>query len=176
MKLSKKYIVSTSLTSALLLAGLAGCATDGSEVKDFFPADNEQRHVRQMADAQATAGAREDATIGAAHFTGSKLNSLGTEKLCRMVPDDLTDDLVVNLNLPANDLTSARKDAVMAYLKTCGMDASHVKIHDGANMDVTHPVAYDLARMNKTESGDAAGASSSSTSTMKPAMGLASGK
>jgi hypothetical protein len=163
MKLNKKIIVNSGIAASLALASLTGCATDKSTPKDFFPADNEQRRSRQFMSAQANKGAREDATLGAYHFDGSKLNSLGSEKLARIAPMNGEGNVEIYLNLPNNDMKPARREEVMIYLKTLGMADASIKLHDGANLGVTTPTADGLARMSKVETGGAAGEESGST-------------
>ena len=74
----KKNLKVTLLTASLLASlGLstAGCGTDGSYDKDFFPSG--ERQANKIANAQAAAGARSDASLSSAHFDGGALNSLG---------------------------------------------------------------------------------------------------
>lgn len=160
MKLNKKIIVNLGMAANLALAGLTGCATDGSTAKDFFPKDNEQRRSRQFMSVQANLGAREDATLHAMHFDGNKLNSLGTQKLARMAPVDGEGVVNVYINVPNNDLKSARREEVTVYLKACGLADADIKLHDGANDGVTTPTADGLSRLSKVETGGVAGESS----------------
>jgi hypothetical protein len=149
-----KWIIRALVAAALAgLGTAAGCATDKSEPKDFFPMD-EQRKVQNIADVQAANGAREDATLQPYHFTGGKLNSLGQEKLAKIVPDELEDDTVVYLNLPETaEKTAARRDDVMAYLKSLGVSEEHAKINLGTNPELAHPAEEGLTRLAKTETG-----------------------
>lgn len=155
MKLSKSMIVSAGV---VLMA--AGCATDGSEPKDFFAPMDENRATTQFINAQANSAAHEDATLASAHFTGSKLNSLGTEKLTRLVPEESGEEVTVNLDLKAGDLANSRRDAVVGFLKNAGVAESSIKVKIGPNDGATHPAAEQISRMSKTELG---GAGSSST-------------
>jgi hypothetical protein len=159
------------LLALLGLGAFAGCNSDKSAMDDFFP-DKQERKSHQISEAQATAGARKDATLQDYHFDGAKLNSLGEAKLDLMIPDEQDDDMTVYVNVPANDITSNRKNAVSEYLKYRGVDASHVKLVDGINPDTITPAAEGMARLSKTETSDdssAAGGTSggSSTATMK---------
>src|SRR5438105_14078644 len=47
---------------------------------DFLPNDD-SRSWKQVANLQAAAGAQDDASLSAEHFTGGKLNALGRHKL-----------------------------------------------------------------------------------------------
>jgi hypothetical protein len=158
---TKKYLTLTTtavLAFAGLTAGGGGCATDKSEPKDFFPPADGHRKVNQFTDVQASNGAQEDATLQPLHFRGSRLNSLGQDKLDLIIPDEPDGDVIVYLNLPAgSELTSARHDNVLAYLKAAGIDEEHIKLHDGPNLESTHPAAEDLSRLSKTETGIAGG-------------------
>src|SRR4051812_14440078 len=100
MKLTKNIIVNAGYALSLALAGLTGCDSDKSSAQTFFPPDNDMRRSRQFMNVQATAGAREDLTLGAQHFTGGKLNSLGSQKLARIVPDGNDGDVIVYLDVP----------------------------------------------------------------------------
>src|SRR3982751_1213691 len=113
-------IKASTLRTILLLSlgpvGLTACGTDGSYYKDFFPPADGTRRVDQIANAQADNGAREDATLQGHHFDGKKLNSLGCEKLDRMIPDDPDADITVYVNLPDSEIATARKTDVITYL------------------------------------------------------------
>jgi hypothetical protein len=155
-----------NLTASLLSLTLigAGCsALDKSGYSEFFPPDDANRRVNQFVDVQANNGAQEDATLNAIHFDGPRLNSLGVEKLWRMIPDDGAADMTVYLNLPDDSMSAARKADVLAYLNETGMDSAHVKIQAGAN-PATHSPAQqgllDLAKLDAA-SGDQSTSSSS---------------
>ena len=161
-----------ALLATLSLSGLIGCQTDQSSLQDFFP-DKQERKVNQFVDSQTTAGARQDAMLQDCHFTGGKVNSLGESKLDLMMPDEQDADLWVYVNLPAGEMTTARKDSVSDYLHYRGLDASHVKMVDGPNPNTLSPAAPGVAALVKTETSSeetpATGASGSgaSSSTMK---------
>lgn len=172
MNLSKTIIVNAGLATVLSLAGLTGCGTDGSTPRDFFPPIDDTRASREFINAQADKGAAEDANLGAAHFDGTKLNSLGTEKLTRMLPSDMTGSMKVCLDLPEGEQTNSRRDAVIAYLKNCGLAESNITLSIGENKDLTHPAAEQLTRLNKTETGGTA-TSSDAASTSGGSSGAA---
>src|SRR6185295_13304993 len=83
-------------------------------------------------------------------------NSLGAEKLARMVPTTAQDEVTVYLNLPDADTTAARKDAVGQYFSACGVDAARLKIKLGDNPEVSTPSAIGLRGQAKIEAADAA--------------------
>lgn len=176
MKLSKTIIVNAGL---VLLA--AGCATDGSEPKDFFDPAGDNRSTSKFMNAQINNGAREDATLVGKHFDGAKLNSLGTEKLTRLVPDEAGDPVKVNLDVLPGDLANQRRDAVIGFLKNAGVAESNITLKIGGNDDAKHPAAEQLANLNKTETGEAAGGSTAGgsesaggTPTVDPSVGVSS--
>jgi hypothetical protein len=158
MKLSIQLIG----TAAAIALG-AGCANDTGYSDNFFKnSDHEQ--VRAVLDQQVVNGAKEDATLYAAHFDGNKLNSLGQRKLEMMADGPVDRDIVVYLDLRTDDAaTAARRDAVTAYLVGGGFEASHVKIEAGANPNVTSPAAGNLARYAKTESENSGSSASASS-------------
>jgi hypothetical protein len=161
-------IKASTLRTIFLLSlgtvGLTGCGTDGSYNKDFFPPTDGNRRVDQIADAQADKGAQEDATLQAIHFDGKKLNSLGCEKLDRMIPDDPDADITVYVNLTDSDIATARKTDVIAYLGEWGIPSSHVKIETGENPDNRVASEEQILNLPKADTGEAAGGSSSGSS------------
>ena len=167
MKLTIQTLVRSSVVMSLLglAAGCANSHPQPSQSSHFFP---EQVKVQNIMELQVAAGAREDATLQALHFDGTRLNSLGSEKLARMVPENQQDNLVVYLNVPGDASLAARRDAVTNYLGMCGLEASRLKIEVGSNPNLTTPSAYGMERMIKTEStgessGSSAGTAMSST-------------
>src|SRR4051812_15804099 len=81
-----KWIIRALVAAALAgLGTAAGCATDKSEPKDFFPVD-EQRKVQNIADVQVANGAREDATLQPYHFTGGSSTRWGRRSSPRSFP------------------------------------------------------------------------------------------
>jgi len=139
--------------AGILFAGMVvGCQTDKSSMTDFFPQEEEQR-VGNVRDAQAASGARADATLQPHHFDGDKLNSLGQDKLDRMLADDDTaQPMVVYLNLAEKDeQTSARRESIMRYLQDRGASADQIKLEMGPNPHAHSLSANHLGRMNRTE-------------------------
>jgi hypothetical protein len=157
----------TLLTASLLWAlGLstAGCGTDGSSEKDFFPSG--ERQSTKIENAQAAAGARSDATLSCAHFDGGALNSLGQAKL-DLITSNLPDEgpVAIYIDLPTDSPSAqARKDAVTAYLIDSHLTADQFKLVDGPNNSTWTPAASALTNMSKTETAAGGGSSSSSSS------------
>lgn len=162
--------IGTTLHSSLLLSvsllSIAGCNADKSSMASFFPPNDGNRRVDQFIETQTNLGVRQDATLQAYHFDGKHLNSLGLEKLDRMIPDEPNTELVVYLNLADSPLSTARKDDVVAYLEEAGLDADLIKIENGVNPDSTSPTAPGLSQLAKTES-EVGSTSTSSKSSMK---------
>jgi hypothetical protein len=160
---------SKQLTTNLLAMALlgAGCtAMDKSGYGEFFPPDDGNRRVDQFIAAQSDNGAREDATLQAFHFDGPRLNSLGVEKLWRMIPDDNAADMTVYLNLPDDSMAAARKADVLAYLGEAGMDSAHLKVQSGPNPANPSPAQQgmlDLAKLDAGGGSSSAGASGGSS-------------
>jgi len=169
---NKKFLTAVKIAgftaaAAMLLIG-TGCAQpDNSGMNEFFP-EREAQAVRDFADAQAASGARADATLQSTHFDGGKLNSLGEAKLDLMLKDDdSTDNMVVYMNLNANDpQLKNRQDAVKAYLEDRGVAQDHIELKAGPNPNVTSLTAEHMANMKKTESG---GENSSFSGSANPA-------
>jgi hypothetical protein len=170
MTMKATTAIKTFLRSSLVLgvALAAGCASSDDQktvtggpaypdqagaASSFFSSDSGNNHSNAFVNAQATAGAREDATIEPFHFSGTQLNELGTEKLTRMVPDEAGTDVTVYVNVPADDFATARRDAVAAYLGTCGVDAAHLQVKIGYNPNVTASTADGLTNLPKTDTG-----------------------
>jgi hypothetical protein len=167
MSTNRNNMKATLLTAAILSAlGLstAGCGTDGSYEKDFFPQG--QREVTQIENAQAAAGAKNDAELTTAHFDGGALNSLGQTKL-DLITSSLPDQgpVTIYLNVPTDGpFAQARKDAVSTYLTDSHLTTDQFKLVDGPNDATWTPSAVALTNMGKTETESGAAAASGSTS------------
>jgi hypothetical protein len=167
MAMIHNNLKTTLLTTAILSAigiGTAGCGADGSSDKDFFPTGD--RQATKIAEAQAAAGARSDATLSSAHFDGGALNSLGQQKL-DLITSDLPDEgpVTIYLDLPADGpQAQARKDAVTAYLIDSHLTAEQFKLKDGPNDSTWAPSANALTNMSKTETDNGSPSSGSSSS------------
>jgi hypothetical protein len=132
------------------------------QLEGFFPGDaGEVRKPNQFADVQAAAGARNDAMLSRQHFDGPRLNSLGEEKLSYMLQDDdAPAPMTVYLNLSEKDAVSkARQASVLTFLKDKGLADNQVSVLYGDNPAARSAAATHLARLKKTESGEAGGTS-----------------
>ena len=147
MKLATTTTTKTSIlfTAAAMAAIAVGCNNKREEgVNAIFKGDGDER-VSRFADVQATNGARNDAMLYAHHFTGGQLNSLGRAKVLLMLDDcENCEPIVVHLvGAGEGDLLAQRKASVELYLRTV----------EGPNELAFHPVAPNLVRFAKTESG-----------------------
>ena len=161
----------SAMRKAILIAGScmlialysAGCEWNYTQQRqamgEFFPPQGEIRDVERIERVQEASGARVDSMLYPAHFDKGELNSLGREKLSRMIDDDdANNPLVIWLNTPTDDeFKAARQDSVVAYLKEQGLEEKQIAFKDGYNPATNHPAADGLARMSKTESPEAAG-------------------
>ena len=152
------YQTSRTLRRAtILLAGglaLAGCESDSKPQPpvghDFFPAAD-GRALHNIMDVQYRNGARNDGMLQAYHFDGEVLNSLGQEKLKLMIPDDSHTTTTIYMNVPENDDMDLRRQNVVAYLQTRGVEESQLKFVNGPNPATLTPAAPGLARLPRTE-------------------------
>jgi len=128
---------------------------DGAEF--YKPGETTTTH--KFLKSQAASGARADSTFNAIHFDGGKLNSLGVAKVDAMLADDDTvEPVVFYLNMAEGDaFKSDRQDAIVACCKTRGMTETQISFKLGPNPATYSPSQDILSRMNKTESGGAAG-------------------
>ena len=156
-----KWPTTTIISFALLV--LASCEHHHREgaldptLENFFAADGGGTGGKagQFVDAQAAAGARSDGTLSRYHFDGGHLNSLGEEKLSRMLKDDrAAEPMRVYLNVDEHDAASAaRRTAVLAYLRDAGLAEGQVDIVYGANPENWSRTSRHLEGLKKTETG-----------------------
>ena len=154
---SMKLIVIVAAAGALGLAG-AGCQNKSEravadEVDSFFLADDASRSVWRALEAQAAAGAREDAMLYAEHFEGDSLSALGRDKLDLLSRTDAR-PLVVYVAAAADDdaQPAAREQSVRRWLSGAGIADDLVQVRSGPNLATRTPAAPAIARMGKTES------------------------
>jgi hypothetical protein len=144
-----KTKTTTLLIAAAAAAALAiGCNNKNEEAQNaIFKSDGEER-VSKFVNVQASNGARNDGMLYAHHFDAGHLNSLGRGKVLLMLEEaDNAEPRVVHLvNAGEGDLLAQRKASVELYLKTT----------EGPNKLAFHPVAPNLIRFSKTESGELA--------------------
>lgn len=101
---------------------------------EVFPKDGDARDVWNFRSAQASAGAREDATLYDYHFDDDGLNSLGEEKLDLMLAAEKpAEPMVVYLDVPAPQTAQRNRQAVLTYLKDRGLQDSQIAVKDGPN-------------------------------------------
>jgi hypothetical protein len=155
-------LTTLTVVAAAAILSLASCAYKDADVDPnlhgFFPDDaGETRHVNQIADAQAAAGARADAMLHKVHFDGPRLNSLGEQKLADMLrDDDAPAPMTVYLKLDEKAATSkAREASVLTYLKDLGLTENQVTILYGENPESRSNAAQFMGKMSKTETGSA---------------------
>ncbi len=104
------------LVTLFALAVLAGCHDPYQRGETFEDGDH-PTPIGRMNQAQAAAGAKQDATLYDRHFRGDHLDPLGQGKLDLMLKGTATGEPVqVYLDMPA-DLAAARRPAVAAYLQ-----------------------------------------------------------
>jgi hypothetical protein len=128
-------------------------------LEGFLAEDSgEVRKPAQFVDAQAASGARADATLSKQHFDGGRLNSLGEDKLSRMMKDDdATEPMRVYLNVNERDPASRpRREAVIAFLKDGGLTDAQIEIAYGPNPENRSRASTHLSNLGKTETGAAA--------------------
>jgi hypothetical protein len=170
----KATLLTASLLSALSLS-TAGCGSDGSFDKDFFPSG--ERQSTKFAEAQNAAGARADATLNPAQFDGGALNSLGQAKL-DLITSNLPDEgpVTIYLDVPADGaLAQARKDSVAAYLTNSHLTPDQFSLVDGPNAETWAPSVSALSNMSKTETDAGVSSSSSSSASPSGSSGASSG-
>ncbi len=137
-----------------VLAVLAGCHDPYQRGETFEDGDH-PTPIGRMTEAQAAAGAKQDATLYDRHFRGDHLDPLGQVKLGLMLKGTAVGEPVqVYLDMPA-DLAAARQPAVAAYLKHAGVPADRVELAVGPNPGTLTPTAYNLGTVYKPD-GEAA--------------------
>jgi hypothetical protein len=156
------------LAAALLAAFLAvGCQSQPSAPINHgeeFYADGAPRSVNEFCDAEAANGARADATLYPCHFDGAVLNSLGQKKLDLMLhADNASGSLTVYFSFSDNTYTAARKDAVLAYLKTYGLKDDAIALKDGPNPDSKASAAENIDALTKIDTSSAADSGATSS-------------
>jgi hypothetical protein len=143
------------LSLFVVAASLGGCAPKGPADAEFF-GDYENGSLRYYANAQAAAGARNDAMLDAAHFDGAYLNSLGCDKLDLMVSAaERRLPVVVFVDLPGE--SKEQRQAVETYLKDTGLKAGQYRVEAGTNPAPGAPAARPLADLPRTDSASESG-------------------
>jgi hypothetical protein len=192
LKHTKAYLAAAILTAATF--GLGGCGgkhheKTNDDAGDAFLGKDEVSNVNRLSDLQIAGGSRTDSTLRAYHFHRGSLNSLGRQKLDRMVAaneaeamDAGGDDgeaMTVYLDASsgaaateevAKRLSDARHDAVTDYLMGRGLTEDMFRIELGHNPDNTF-LASSAAGSAATEAGDAAPAGGAPAAGGPPAGG-----
>ena len=171
-----------------LIAGVGGAALglaagcqrgrDRAIHGEMFPADEQVRPVDRVAEVQASAAARSDATLNAFHFDrGSALNSLGRAKLDLMLRDDEEAlPLVVYLDVRGGSgVTDRHRDAVRHYLADRGVGDAQLELRDGPNFEHTRPARDGLRGLRKIDGPADAAAAEAETALPQAAMPLLGG-
>jgi hypothetical protein len=148
----------TYLLAGALVIASTGCTKEQKSTKDdpFFP-DPKASSVNKFERSQTARGARSDGMIYAHHFDGDRLNSLGKQKLTLMLGDDTGEKTmkVYIVKIGEGATLDARKKAITEYLKDGLRPDEKLELVNGMNPDTWHPSAPTLARVSKTEVGEA---------------------
>ncbi len=159
----------------LAASAVAGCQSAQQKAyvreDDYVPNPLLERQVPKFVEIQAAAGARQDAQLVPAHFSGEALNSLGRQKLDLMLRDgEAPAETIVYLNLPKTqaDTFDKRRDSVVAYLKDSGLTEAQIKVEHGPNHGVDYPAADGIKGEHALEAAaaGAAAAGAAPTATM----------
>jgi len=126
----------------------------------FFPDPKEPNPVEVTMARQAANGARADGMLHAIHFDDDALNSLGRDKLERMVlATPVGSKLKVFVNVPDNDSTAPRLANIENFLGEQGLAKDQIAVARGTNPaalgDTTDSIVARKAQRDGT--GDTAG-------------------
>jgi type IV pilus biogenesis protein CpaD/CtpE len=148
------------LATSALAALAGGCQDPNMQRGETFDDNDHPAPIGLIAESQAAAGAKQDATLYDRHFRGDRLDPLGQSKLDLMLKGTANGDPVqVFLDMP-DDQAAARRAAVAAYLQQAGVPAERIELATGPNPHCTTPTAYNLSTVYKPEgngySGEAA--------------------
>ena len=181
LKHIKAHLSAAALLAVAATFGLGGCsshratlARNEADAGDTFLAPDEVSEVARLNDMQIAAGSRTDSTLRACHFRHGALNSLGRQKLDRMLAAneaDATDaggedgdEMVVYLDAAAGAsaseeaakrLSGARQDAVTDYLMSRGLTEDMFRIEMGHNPDDTFLASSATAKADAEVGGAA---------------------
>jgi hypothetical protein len=163
-----------SIWLIMTAAAMTGCHHDTEPPQnraDVFATEPAVHPSQQFVIAQAAAGARQDATLRAMHFDGSRLNSLGREKLDLMIRDeDVTTPLVVYLDLPDGAQAADARKSVVDFARSLGLPEGQVRFESGPNPALTSPAGQSSEQLHrlsddkKDQPGDSKGYQPSSAS------------
>ena len=145
------------IAMSAVAAAAGGCNQERGET---FDDGDHPTPIGLVAESQAAAGAKADATLYDRHFRGDRLDPLGQSKLDLMLKGTAAGEPVkVYLDVP-DDVAAPRRAAVAAYLQEAGVPATKVELAMGPNPHCTTPSAYNLSTVYKPDgtgfSGEAA--------------------
>jgi len=167
----RQFATVTGLVATALITGCSHNAAPKELRGTDFVADDAPTSIGKYNQAQAAAGAREDAMLYDQNFHGGELNSLGQGKLNLIVKGTTTGDPVyVYLNMP-HDQVAARQSAVTAYLKSTGVPEDRIIVAEGPNPNLHTPTAYHLGDIYKQEGTSYSGAAAPDNTASGAAMG-----
>jgi hypothetical protein len=155
---SLKFVVVCAAACAMLGAAV-GCQdnpkTKESKAKvkssdEYWASDTGV--VPAIADAQAAAGAQEDASLSGAHFTGGKLNALGQHKLGLMMKGGVQPP-VVYLGIADESTINVRRAAIDEYLKDSGASMDALVVKSGQNPQQGTLAVQNIARSPRVDTG-----------------------
>jgi len=116
---------------------------------DFLPNDD-SRSWKQFANLQTAAGAQDDASLSAEHFTGGKLNALGREKLTMVLHGP--QPAVVYLGSNDDATNNLRRSAIDEYLKESSAATDALVVKSGFNPRTGTLGVENIARAPRADS------------------------
>jgi hypothetical protein len=116
---------------------------------EFLPNDD-NRSWKQFANQQVAAGAQDDASLSAEHFTGGKLNALGREKLGMVMHGP--QPAVVYLGSNDDATNNLRRSAIDEYLKESGAASDALVVKSGFNPRTGTLGVANIARAPRADS------------------------
>lgn len=142
---------------ALLTVTLVGCHADKAPQADFFTTQQDRAQWNAIADQQAIAAARADASLYSDHFTGSALNSLGRQELDLLIKDKNRAS-VTPIYLADSADSPSHRAAVNHYLVSHGWTSAEFTLRSGRNPAADSPAKHNLDDLDKLNSGTTAAA------------------
>lgn len=165
---NKKHLSLLTLAASSTLLLSTGCASRMHG--DDFMTYEAPTSTGEMAMAQSSSGAAEDAMLYDVNFHGQELNTLGQGKLDLITKGTHPGDpVVVYLNMPKEKAT-LREAAVKAFLKGEGISDDLIVLNHGPNPLANTPAAYNLNTVYKSD-----GASFNGQAADQDATGAAGG-
>ena len=124
--------------------------------------ENNQRQLDKFAEAMASAGAAQDATLSDGDFDGGELNASGRSHLALALQHPTVDKktTVYVSTVGPEDLVNARMASVERYAKASPWSSVVLTTKEGVNTTNTHPAAAGLNALKRLEKQDQGGGSS----------------